>query len=228
MFTSETKKEDLVRIPRAQDSDEASMNSSRPFGIQRMTLTLALSCASVTLAVGSIFISLYIYKSGLQALQRAETEVQQKTIPKLTKETVTAEAEATYASELNRLRTVNEGLQSELIKSQSAQALADAARAEAEAARARIEAELKEISLRFAKGTTGSPEFIAATTRAWGYYITPVVDCLVKKPTESQSEFEKRCVGKDFASRFKELSSPASVAPSRSLAPEITMNACKE
>ena len=193
-----------VRVPVSHvDTDETEASSSRSGrGIQRATLTLVISFASLLLALGGIGLSFYMYKNGLQHLQSAQTEVQLGTVKKLANETRTTAAEARYAEEMNRLQTANENLRTDLLASQTALARAERERAAADAG-------LKGIDLGLASGTTGDPEFQRAVSRVFQQVVTPFVDCLSPKPGESKEALDKRCRGKDLGSLLNLMTPPS-------------------
>jgi ParB-like chromosome segregation protein Spo0J len=177
-----------------------------------MTLTLAISGASLMLALSGILISLYIFKNGLQDLQRSQTAVQLQTERKLVSETVTADAEAKFSQMLSEARAINEVLRTTLTKSQTllnqsenARAIAEAGRADAETKLAKVDSDLKNITLSMNRLTTGDPEFQAVVGRLFKQYVIPAADCVGARPGESPEAFKKRCDGKGIEALFKDL-----------------------
>ena len=202
----------LVRIPRHAEEETERTSSRGSFGLQRMTLTLALSGASLMLALWGILISLYIFKNGLQELQRSQTAVQQQTAKKLVSETVTADAEAKFSQMLSEARAINEVLQTTLTKSQTllnqsenSRAIAEAGRADAETKLAKVDADLKDITLRMNRLTTGNPEFQAVVGRLFKEYVIPAADCIAARQGESPEAFKRRCEGKGLDAIFETL-----------------------
>jgi hypothetical protein len=180
-------------------------------GLQRNTVTLALSLGSFVLAAGGVALSFFMYWNSLQALQRAETDVQRETVGKVANETKTTAAEAKYADRLNALAAQNEALRTELIQAQSAQARAEKVRAEAETKLADVDSELKAISLQVTRQTTGDPEFQKALGGVFRNVLTPTLDCVKARPDESKDEFQQRCKGRGLGSSFMQSSDGTSV-----------------
>jgi hypothetical protein len=185
----------FVRVPHMGAEETTVTPSQSRLGIQRATVTLAVSIASFFLALGGVAVSLFMYENSLKGLQFAQTDVQRGTVSKLANETKTTAAEARYAEEMNRLQTANEHLRTELLTWQTALARAERDRAAADAG-------LKGIDLGLSSGTIGDPEFQKAVARVFQQFVTPIVDCLSAKPDESKEAFQKRCRGKDLGSLF--------------------------